>query len=202
MSLPPKKRPALPAVTSNPPLSISQAGSNVGGHQVAGDYRPTIYEARRSAGIVEQLLVKLHHELEHNIRASDILTRLQRYHGGLITDEVRGLTAKLERAGRFGEIETAIERKEMFAKLLEQWSLYASAQEIFAYILAKAEHYFTSEILPEIGYLSDVEINQKMNMLIVTPTVEECGATVFQIDHLTAMGMVYWLGEQCFIRWH
>jgi hypothetical protein len=181
---------------------VSQAGSTVAGHQIGGDYRPTIYEARKSAGVVEQLLRKLHHEVENNIHASETLSRLQRYHGGLVTDDVRGLTAKLERAGRSRELETALERKEMFAKLLEHWSHYASAQEIFAYLLARAEHFFTTEILPSIDDLSEIEINQRMNILIVNPTVEECGATVFQIDHLTAMGMVYWLAEQCFVRWH
>ncbi|WP_368039360.1 MULTISPECIES: ABC-three component system protein [unclassified Tardiphaga] len=34
------------------------------------------------------------------------------------------------------------------------------------------------------------------------PTVSECGASVFEIDHNTALGMVYWLAEQCFVRWH
>lgn len=200
MSLIPRRGGSGPPDTS---ASVSQGGSVVLGNQVGGNLNQTNnYNADRPPTVVEQLLVRLQHELDNNIRTSEVLSRLQRYHGGIVVDDVRGLAAKLERAGRGKELTSALERKEMFAKLLEAWSWYASAQEIFAYLLAKAEHFFSSEILPEIGTLAEVEVNRRMNVLIVNPTVEECGATVFQVDHLTAMGMIYWLAEQCFVRWH
>jgi hypothetical protein len=50
--------------------------------------------------------------------------------------------------------------------------------------------------------LDAVRINQLTSELIVEPAVLECGASVFQLDHNTALGMVYWLAEQCFVRWH
>ena len=90
----------------------------------------------------------------------------------------------------------------MFVKLLEKWSLYASAQEIFVFLLAKAEHDFTYLIRPSLKTATEVEINQLIHDVIVMPTIQQCGTTVFTLNHGVAMGMVYWLAEQCFVRWH
>lgn len=117
-------------------------------------------------------------------------------------DGIKGLEAKLKAGGRSDEYLSALEKKELFAKLMERWSLYASAQVIFAYLLGLAEHEYTFFILPQITKLSRVEINQLVNDRIVTPTVTECGSSVFAVNHSVAMGMVYWLAEQCFVRWH
>jgi hypothetical protein len=187
------------------PASINQGGSTVAGNQVAGsiyDYSTTINEASREASVLELLLRRLQVEVENEMHCEEMIVKLRRFHGGTVADGVRGLTAKLDHAGRSYEIDDALEQKEMFAKLLETWSLYASAQEIFAYLLARAECLFKSEILPEIRVLRPVEVNKLVNERIVEPTVNECGATVLQLDHLTAKGMVYWLAEQCFVRWH
>ena len=75
-------------------------------------------------------------------------------------------------------------------------------QEIFAYLLAKAEHEFTYIIRPQLCDKSKIEVNVLVRDRIIVPIIEECGATVFSINHSTAMGMVYWLAEQCFVRWH
>jgi hypothetical protein len=155
-----------------------------------------------TATIIEKLLARLEHEMDNDIKISDTITRLQRYHGGVVRDDVIGLVAKLQRSGREAEIEAALEQKEEFAKLLETWSLYYSAQEIFVFLLARAEHTFNSEVMPEIASCTIGEINRLINRDIVNPMVEECAMSVLQLDHVSAMGMLYWLAEQCFIRWH
>lgn len=182
---------------------MSQSGSTVGGNQVLGDYNHTVVnEAGRAATVVERLLARLQAELDNDITCSDTIRKLQRYHGGTAKGGVIGLHNKLHAAGRMDEIEDALEAKEMFVKLLEEFSLYASAQEIFVYLLAQAERVFNSEVLPLVGKVDPIEINRQTNRLILDPVVQECGATVFQMDHVTAMGMLYWLAEQCFVRWH
>lgn len=185
-------------------FSVTQTGSTVLGNQVGGNFNQTNIQqgAQRAATVIEQLLARLQLEVEQKAHCSEMLVRLQRFHGGVVKDGVRGLEAKLVKAGRVHEVEDALERKESFSKLLETWSLYASAQEIFAHLLTKAEHHFNSEILPEMGVIGVVEVNRRINALIVNPMVEECGASLFKIDHFVAMGMVYWLAEQCFVRWH
>jgi hypothetical protein len=153
-------------------------------------------------GIVEQLLEKLQDEMENNPQSCDVIERLQRFYKGRTHDDVIGLEAKLQAGGREDEYEDALERKEMFVKLLEQWALYASAQLIFAHLLARAEHHFKYMIYPSIKGDNTIEINLLTNQLIIEPTVKDCGSSVFAIDHNVAMGMVYWLAEQCFVRWH
>lgn len=195
----------LPGPKNLPVLStVNQSGSTVDGSQVAGNFNQTnnFLGAQRGATVVEKLLAQLQEEVEKDVHCSEMLLRLQRYHGGKVHDDIKGLEAKLVHAGRADELQDALERKESFSKLLEAWSLYASAQEIFAHLLAKAEHLFNTEILPDIGSLKISEVNHRVNQLIIGPTVDECGASLFKIDHFVAMGMVYWLAEQCFVRWH
>lgn len=158
--------------------------------------------APRAAGVIEQLLEKLHSEIDQNAQVRDIVEKLQRYYQKNARDGVIGLEAKLTKAGRADSYFDAIEMKEMFAKLLDEWSLYASAQQIFIFLLARAERQFNDIIFPQVTILDAVGINQLTSELIIEPAVLECGASVFQLDHNTALGMVYWLAEQCFVRWH
>lgn len=212
---------SVPVSKPSPPAVMDQSRSKVGGDQVAGDKIDgakitgdfldgnavkidTQYNIQlpKTASVVEKLLLKLQHEVEHNIVYNDTIVRLQRYHGGVAHDDVRGLVAKLSHSGRAAQIDLALEQKEDFSKLLDTWSLYHSAQEIFVYLLARAVHTFNTEILPEMQTASIGEVNRRINRDIVDPIVNECAVSVLQIDHVSAMGMIYWLAEQCFIRWH
>jgi ABC-3C protein len=158
--------------------------------------------APRAAGIVEQLLQRLNNELKNDQKVQNTIEKLQRYYNNKPYDGIVGLEAKLMHVGREASYIDAIEMKEMFVKLLDQWSFYASAQQIFVHLLARTERHFNDIILPQIPTLAVAEVNSLVNSLIVEPTVQECGASVFEIDHNTALGMVYWLAEQCFVRWH
>jgi hypothetical protein len=181
--------------------STNQAGAQAGGNIAGRDVNTTIVH-EHVASAVEQLLAKLNIEKEQDQRSTERIERLQRYYIQRVHDGIKGLEAKLACSGRQHTYMDAIEMKEMFAKLLEQWSLYVSAQQIFVILLARAERLFNDIILQQIPNLSIVEVNRLTNELIVEPTVQDCGASVFEIDHNVAMGMVYWLAEQCFIRWH
>ena len=188
-------------------VSVDQSHANAQGDIAARDiYKINNYlaetSAPRAAGIVEQLLQRLDNELKNNQKAQNTIERLQRYYKNKAADGIDGLEAKLKIAGREDSFEDAVELKEMFVKLLHRWSLYASAQQIFVYLLARAERHFNDIILPQIPALGVVQVNGLVNELIVEPTVHDCGASVFEIDHNTALGMVYWLAEQCFVRWH
>lgn len=183
-----------------------QSGSEVKGDQTGRDKIDaevvTIYNTTEGATVVDQLLALLAAEIKQNAQCSGVITRLQRYFGGLAIDEAADLESKLLKAGRKEELRRAMEGKEEFAMLLDEWGHFASAQKIFAYLLARAEHVFNSEIEPQIGILNKNQLNSQFNSLIIDPTVRDCGASVFEIDHIKAMGMIYWLADQCFVRWH
>lgn len=181
-----------------------QRGASAGGDVVAGDkITNTIHQSPvRPPGIVEQLLQKLQGEIAKNVEVRHTVESLQYFYERRAKDEIVGLEAKLSAGDRDEEYFSAIAKKEQFAKLLERWSLYSSAQEIFAYLLAGVEHQFSMFVHPQIGEFDKIEVNQLVDDRIVGPTITECGTTVFTLNHGLVMGMIYWLAEQCFVRWH
>lgn len=180
---------------------ISQQHSSAGGDMVAGDkITKTYHSAPRSK--IEKLLHKLQEQYDGDHETQSIIDELARYHIRRAVDGIDGLEAKLEAAGKSHIYDDAIEKKEMFAKLLQNWTMYSSAQLIFVHILAKAEVEFSEVIYPQIPEKSEADINKLVIDRIVNPIVEECGGDLLAIDYNLVQGMVYWLAEQCFIRWH
>jgi C-terminal domain 9 of the ABC-three component (ABC-3C) systems len=182
---------------------VNQKGASASGDIVGGDKIERHYHlAPTPPGIVERLLDKLRAEMEQNEQVRHTIENLAHFQTRRSHDGIDGLENKLVAGGRSHEYPDAIEKKELFAKLLEQWSLYASAQEIFAYLLAKADYEFNRFIYPRISTLDYVEINEEVDSRIVAPLMTECGSSVFTLNHSIVMGMLYWLAEQCFVRWH
>jgi hypothetical protein len=185
-------------------ILVNQSGSKAGGDIVARDkiehhhHHPVTIPS----GVVEKLIQKLLAEISLSIHVQHSVDALANFERNRSVDGIDGLEAKLMVADREEEIWAAIDKKEQFVKLLEKWSLYASAQEIFAYLLAKAEHEFNHFVYPKIPLLPALEIDQIVHDRIVQTTISECGVDVFVLNHSTAMGMLYWLAEHCFIRWH
>lgn len=185
------------------PTRVSQDSAQAGHDIVGRDKIEThIHVPSSGPSVVETLLRKLQAEIEKNEQVRHTIDSLAHFHERKSPDGIDGLEAKLQAAGRSRELMDALEKKEMFAKLLEKWSLYASAQEIFAYLLAKAEYEFNYIIYPQIPRLEPVQVNQLVSAHIIEPVIKECGAGVFTLNHSLVMGMLYWLAEQCFVRWH
>jgi len=153
-------------------------------------------------GMVEKLLLRLQKQYDDNEETQITIDELARYHSRRAVDGVAGLEAKLAAAGKSDSYVEAIEKKEMFAKLLQRWSSYSIAQLIFVHILAKAENEFSQVIYPQISAKTEAEINALVMERIVNPIVEECSSELMGVSYNIVQGMVYWLAEQCFIRWH
>ena len=189
-------------------ITVDQSNSKVGNDQFVGDKNETNitnnYNVKPSSGLnIDALLNKLQEEISGNTSISIKLDELSRYSSEKRSkDAIKGLAAKLEFSDRAYIYEVAIEQKEMFVQMLDKWSLYYSSQQIIAILLAKIETTFNELILSRPN-LSDVyETNLATKTLIVDPIVEECCDTVLGINHNIAYGMIYWLAEQCFVRWH
>lgn len=179
---------------------IDQSGASASGDIVAGD--KNVYQVSLPPSRIEQLMERLAHEIETKAEIRETIEQLQFFHNKVNVDDVVGLEAKLTKAGRDSELYLALAKKEQFAKLLEKYSLYSSAQRIFAYILAKAEHQFNSVIYPQIACQDIPSVNILVTERIVDPLVSECGIGPIDITHSIVMGMIYWLADQCFVRWH
>jgi hypothetical protein len=181
---------------------VNQSGANAAGDIVAGDKTVNCTILPSTLGIVEQLKRRLQSEMDKNDEVRHRIESLQYFYERRSTDGIDGLEAKLAACGKEDELVAALEKKELFVKLLSKWSMYASAQEIFAFLLARIEYEFTTFVYPKLGALEDDDINEMVDVRIVQPTIQQCGVDVFTLNHASTMGMVYWLAEQCFVRWH
>ncbi|TWI05663.1 hypothetical protein IQ17_03164 [Bradyrhizobium daqingense] len=142
------------------------------------------------------------HEIESNEHVSDFIDTLQMYHQKHSYDGVEGLEAKLLHSGRNSEVSLALRKKELFSRLLAKYSMFDSAQQIFAYLLSKIEQDFRSYVLPNLANSSSGEIDLLFGQYVINPCASEIKSGVFCLNSAIAAGMVYWLAEQCYIRWH
>lgn len=183
-------------------VTVDQAGASSGHDMVGRDKITNVLPAPLKLSKLEKLKLRLQQEVDAGRCSMEVIDELQRFKKKVPDDGVSGLEAKLEVAGRSDQLIPALEMKEAFAKLLEKWSLYGSAQEIFAHLLAMADYKYQIQILPQLSNIGDVEVDELIEEKIVIPAIEDLGIDVFSMDHHSAMGMVYWLAEQCRVRWH
>lgn len=186
---------------------VSQQGAHAAGDIAARDNIKitNTYVIGSTGGSSHVLLLKkrLTNEMSCNQRVKETVENLIKYYKNKKPyDGIIGLENKLTKANRQTEIQEALEDKEEFAKFLERWSMYAAAQEIFAYLLGKIDDEFNKVILPRLGTDNQFEINTLISDRVVTPVIVECGVDEFLLSHSIVRGMIYWLAERCFVRWH
>ncbi len=179
----------------------NQKNSKAGRDVVGRDINTINYNSTPKSKI-EKLLTKLQEEYDSNDQIKSTISELARYHSQRASDGIFGLENKLIAAGKRDHLPDVLEQKEMFVKLLSNWDMYSSAQSIFSYILAKTENEFKQNIYLHIPKKTEAEINVLVMDRIVNPIVNEFGDDLIEINHNVVQGMVYWLAEQCFIRWH
>ncbi len=179
-----------------------QRGARADGDIVGRDKIGTQHNHYGPSSKIERLLSKLRYQYENDDATQVTIDELMRYHTRRSPDGVEGLENKLAAANKSDSYFEAIEKKEMFSKLLERWSSFSSAQQIFVHILAKAETEFAQSVYPQISLTSESELNMIVIDRVVDPLVSECGDDLLGIDHNVVHGMIYWLAEQCFVRWH
>lgn len=188
----------MPNISSG---NVDQRGATPGGDVIGRDKNISVHTTERRTQI-DGWLDRLAEELRGNVEMRDLVDSLQYYFQQNPYDEFVGLEAKLERAGRSGQKHSALRKKEAFSKLLEEWRSYPAAQEIIAYFLTKIEVAFETQIIPLLNSSSITDIDSEILQKLITPVVEEMGCGPFMLNYGHVNGMVYWLAEQCYIRWH
>ncbi|RCK45505.1 hypothetical protein TH30_13090 [Thalassospira profundimaris] len=184
--------------------SVNQSNASAQGDMIGRDkITNTTNQFERRKSQIESWMEKLAQEISSNEKTQEMVDSLQYFKKKYSVDGIDGLENKLEHAGRGKEqIAKALMRKEEFSKLLDKYGLYGSAQEIFAFLLSRVEHLFEVEVTPLIGHVDDTEIEKLIQHKVVSPVLDEMSQGVFAVNNNHASGMVYWLAEQCFIRWH
>lgn len=140
--------------------------------------------------------------MDQDVQTQSRIEALQFYYERHSTDGIDGLEAKLRHAGRAEELSLAVRKKEMFYRLLVEFSHFPSAQQIFAYLLARIEQTFSCHLHPLATGLNRQQFDVLIEEKVLIPVIEEVGAGVFSMNAALVSGMVYWLGEQCYVRWH
>lgn len=189
--------PSLPEDNSR--NRVKQENIQASGDVIARDKNVTVHERRTQ---VDGWLEKLNAELAEKAEFRNFVDSLQYYLNKYDHDGIVGLKGKLEASNRSESYSRALLKKEAFAKLLEKWRSFPSAQEIIAYFLARLDSCFETHIEPLLGKATNEEIDQAIEINLVLPVLEEMGTGPFMLNSLHVNGMIYWLAEQCYIRWH
>lgn len=151
------------------------------------------------------LLDKLDKEIcSGNLSESNFADELAMFENRRSSEEHKGFAAKLTHAGRDDEIESAEEKLELFDMLLLKFRHFPSAQRIFAYFLWRIRDVFDVHIKPNISNLSRQEVESIIEQKIIEPTIADMGDGFahFTLYHAHIRGMIYWLADRCFVRWH
>lgn len=118
--------------------------------------------------------------------------------------DVVGLMEKIEKSTFNISYTSALIKKEAFAKLLLKYQEFSSAQELFAYFLSIIYDVFDEKICPVIEGLSYDDMQKIVDSDILDKIFNEIGegSDVLLINRTHVRGMIYWLADKCYVRWH
>lgn len=191
-------------------MSSNQSHSDVGrdqaGRDITYNQQTTNYNqyTNTSPSQVQRLLKKLSAQVHASATSSAFIEDLQFYINAQDGEGTVGLEDKLKMAGRENELNDAKRMKELFSKLLTKLENFTSAQELFAYFLAHIHDVFRHKIIPCCGTMSYKEIEATVDLLIIDKIMTEIGdgCDLFTINRSHIRGMIYWLADKCYVRWH
>jgi hypothetical protein len=180
--------------------AVDQRNASPQGDAVGRDKIVMHVSERKSQ--IEGWLDRLAEERRNDPRARELVDSLQYYFQPSPYDDVVGLEAKLDHSGRTLQKRSALRKKEAFSKLLEDWKAFPAAQEIIAYFLSQIEACFEHEVAPLLSTAHPSQIDNLIKERLIEPVLAEMGCGPFMLNYNNVSGMVYWLAEQCYIRWH
>ena len=200
----------LPTLIRNVPSGVAQTdiqtrGDNVGGNKTtigSNNLSLTQVSLNEQTSPIAIWMNKLADEISRDTTVLSFIDTLQMYQSRISHDGIDGLEAKLKHSGRTDEIAIALMKKELFTRLLARYSMFDSAQQILAYLLSKVDQDYRAYVLPNIGSISSGQIDILFTQYVITPCSQEIKSGEFYVNPAIAAGMVYWLAEQCYIRWH
>jgi hypothetical protein len=178
----------------------NQSHASAQGDIVARDKTTTVYNYRPNK--IDGIVAKLRQEQADGTTTDNMIEALQYYLTPVAPDGIKGLEAKLNHSGRADQLSTALREKELFAKFLEKWSHFSSAQELFAHLLAAVEQRFNSFPYAKLDELARADFDAMVHEKVIEPVMAELGDEPLGINATVVCGMIYWLAEQCFVRWH
>jgi hypothetical protein len=149
-----------------------------------------------------QLKAKISEEKAAGLQISYTIEKLARFEKQISTDGIDGLENKLTHADRAGEIRYALEAKEDFVKLMAEWRFYESAQQMIVAALAIIEYEYNFNVIPKSNLSTIQQMNDIIKNEIIFPLLNDMSGDAVTVDINHVAGMIYWLADQCYVRWH
>lgn len=150
------------------------------------------------------LLKKLNEEISEDMRVVEFIDDLQMFEDNRGQETIVGLKNKLEKVNRGDEVSSANQKKEHFAKLLAKMTHFPSAQKIFAYFLSRIHDVFEAHIMHQGSVLARHDVEAIIEEKIIQPTLSDMGSDCehLTLSHMHIRGMIFWLADKCYVRWH
>lgn len=132
---------------------------------------------------------------------SNIADLLQHYTATASFD-VRGLEVKLTEGERTDIIPEALLWKQRAAMLIARWQTSPVTQDIITHILSFIHSEFVQHIKPAIqAGQSRIDVEALISEKVLAPTNAMLGENDLQITSIDVLGLLYFLGGNCHIRW-
>ncbi|EIQ2179216.1 ABC-three component system protein [Enterobacter hormaechei] len=179
-----------------------QSGNRVGnGSIVGGDQRNYITNIVRSSNrTLDRLYQKLSQE-DKSIGEQGFCDKLKHYLATDTNPDIRDLETKLTDSNRAELIYFATDLKEKAFKAIMKCQTSKTAQEIYALILDKIHTDFMLKITPLIQGDEDRVIVDDKTAVILENISEMLGDNLLDLSEKDLLGLLYFLGGNCHIRW-
>lgn len=187
---------------------VTQSNNTVGNGDMAGRdvIKSTITIGTVSFGGKSQLQFlyeKLEEEKKSSTEIAEMVQELQHFRDYADDEEVIGLEKKLENGNRIKYLNFAERSKEKFSKKLLKNEHSETAQEIYAFLLAKVYRRFEDHIYPRLSEDHPEEfVNQLVDEFIINPMEDLLGDNLLRLYEDEISGMIYFLMGNCHIKWN
>ncbi|SRR5579862_5862426 len=189
--------------------TVTQKNLSVGGDNAGGDVNKPTYNISTATGdthaavtFVARLTKKYREEKEKNATFRQTVEKLEHYQTPASGEPILTLEEKLQKGGREDLINFALRTKEMFTKKLAKHSLFESAQEINAFLLAEVFSRYHEFVYPHVCKSASIEaVNALVRTHIIDPLLGILGENVLGHYSDDINGMLYFLTGNCHIKW-
>jgi hypothetical protein len=189
---------------------VDQSNIDAGGDVAARDINKTTHIHLPSSPIVYRENVKLRELVEEHKKEKELDSDYKEFSEKLndflnrkVEGKLRNLEEKLSDGKREHCIEYAMEVKESVTKKIMLNSHYASAQNIFTYLLSNIRAAFLHRVASRIksGRFECYEIDDFVTENIIEPTLASMDGCSLSIEIDEIYGLLYILTGNCYVEW-
>lgn len=151
---------------------------------------------------MDTLIQRLKGEMENNDICKETLENLTHLSTRIRQEKLIGLRKKLEAGNRLEYLDYAQDVKEAFFRKIKKTENYASAQEIYALLLSEVYSRFMDHVYSSIiESKSNDEVNLLIAKFVIEPIQSMLGENILKIFRIDIEGMLYFLTDNCHIKW-